>query len=111
MSCLPLVKRANIVFHPLHINLSLTKQFVKALPADSTSIKYLIRVFPGLSVKKIKAGVSDGPQIRQLLKDDNFPNSMKNIEKEARQAFKYVVYGFLGNKKSEQLQRNSLRPI
>lgn len=48
-------------------------------------------------MKKIKAGVFDGPQIRQLIEDEHFIKTMSEIEKNAWLAFKDIVKNFLGN--------------
>lgn len=93
----PLVDRKNIIFPPLHIKLGLMKQFVKALPTEGDCFKYLVSKFPSLSFEKIKAGVFDGPQIRQLLADEHFVVIMSEIETNAWLAFKNIVKDFLGN--------------
>lgn len=73
------------------------KQFVKALPTEGNCFKYILSALPALSYEKIKAGVFDGPQIRQLLRDTNFIESMEENEKTAWLAFKNIVNNFLGN--------------
>ncbi|GBM57446.1 hypothetical protein AVEN_24217-1 [Araneus ventricosus] len=75
----PLVDRKNIIFPPLHMKLGLVKQFVKALSIEGDCFKYLISAFPSLSFQKIKAGVFDGPQIRQLVKDEHFIGKMTEL--------------------------------
>ena len=65
-----------VVFPPLHIKLGLMKQFVKALKTEVVCFKYLILAYPGLSIDKIKAGVFDSLQIKQLIKDDHFIGTM-----------------------------------
>ena len=47
------------------------KPFVKVLPTDGDSFKSIAVALPGLSIGKIKAGVFDGPKIRQLIKEKN----------------------------------------
>ena len=37
------------------------KQFVKALEKDSDCFKYICMKFPGLTIEKLQAGISDGP--------------------------------------------------
>lgn len=93
----PLVNRKNIIFPPLHIKLGLMKQFVKALSIEGDCFKYIISAFPSLSNEKIKAGVFDGPQIRQLIKDEHFTETMTELERNAWLAFKNIVKDFLGN--------------
>ena len=89
-----LVDRDRILFPPLHIKLSLIKQFTKALDT------YWCQAFPGLTMKKLKAGIFDGPQIWQLIRDPEFENSINKVELEAWKAFVLVVKNFLGNNKA-----------
>ena len=65
----PLVDRNRILFPPLYIKLSLIKQFTKALDKDGDCFTYLCQAFPGLTTEKLKAGIFDGPQIQQLIRD------------------------------------------
>lgn len=97
----PLVDRKNIIFPPLHIKLGLMKQFVRALSTEGDCFKYIISAFPSLSYEKIKAGVFDGPQIRQLIKDERFIETMTELEKNAWLAFKSIVKDFLGNTRAQ----------
>jgi len=57
-------------------------------------------MFPGLSSEKLKQGVFDGPDIRKLIKDDNFICSMNALESNAWNSFVAVVTNFLGNHKA-----------
>ena len=57
--------------------------------------------FPALSTEKLKAGIFDGPQIRQLINDPHFINSMDNTESSAWNSFVLVVKNFLGNHKAD----------
>ena len=77
------------------------KQFVKALDKEGHCFQYICSTFPGLSYEKVKAGVFDGPHIRQLIKDQNFTTSMTAVEKRAWEAFVSVVKNFFGNEKAE----------
>ena len=63
-----------IIFPPLPIKLGLMKEFVKALNTEGNCYQYIFLAFPGLSYEKVhvKTGVFDGPQIRQLIKNQNF---------------------------------------
>ena len=56
--------------------------------------------FTGLTMEKLKAGIFDGPQIRQLIRDPEFENSMNEVELEAWKAFVLVVKNFLSNNKA-----------
>jgi hypothetical protein len=97
----PLVDREKIIFPPLHIKLGLMKQFVKALDKDGLLFDYLSRKFPGISTEKLKAGIFDGPQIRQLVEDSHFTESMNEIESNAWCSFVKVIQNFLGKHKSQ----------
>lgn len=46
---------------------------------------------------KLEAGVFDGPQIRQMLRDETFVTIMTDVEKAAWMSFQEVVENFLGN--------------
>ena len=88
------------MFPPLHITLGLMKQFVKALDKEGSCFQYLCTSFPNLSIEKLKAVVSDGPQIRKLVDDPCFVNSMNSLEKNAWISFVDVIKNFLGNVKA-----------
>ena len=62
--------------------------------------KYISQVFPKLNTEKIKVGIFDGPQIRELIRNQHFNDCMTNKEKSARIEFIRVVQNFLGNNKS-----------
>lgn len=102
----PLVSRDRIILPPLHIKLGLIKQFVKALDKNGNCFLFLSKKFPKLSAEKIKAGIFDGPQIRSLIKDSNFIDTMTVIEKMAWNEFVWLVQNFLGNKKSSDYSQH-----
>lgn len=52
-----LVNRNRIFFQALHIKLGLMKQFAMALNKDGDCFTYLCKAFPGLTRKKMKAGI------------------------------------------------------
>ncbi|KYN29160.1 hypothetical protein ALC57_01407 [Trachymyrmex cornetzi] len=95
----PLIDRNNVLLPPLHIKLGLMKQFVKALDRESNCFRYLQQQFPSLSEAKIKEGIFVGPDIRKLMKDEHFAETMTVNEKNAWLSFKAVIKGFLGNRK------------
>ncbi|GFS88860.1 uncharacterized protein TNCV_3569571 [Trichonephila clavipes] len=68
----PLVSQDRIILPPLYIKLGIMKQFVKALDKSGECFNVLSRKFPRLSIETLKAGIFDGLQIRQLVKDSNF---------------------------------------
>ena len=69
-----LAPREKIIFPPLHINLGLMKQFVKALDKTGQCLQYISLAFPGLSNEKVKDGIFGSHQIRRLIKNPNFQN-------------------------------------
>lgn len=93
----PLVNRDRVLFPPLHIKLGLTKQFPKDLDRDGGFFSYLCQAFPGLTIGKLKASIFDGPQIRKLIRDPQFKNSMTKVELEVWTAVVLVVKNFLNN--------------
>ena len=96
----PLVNRDRILFPPLHIKLGLIKQFTRALDKDGSCFTDMCRTFPGLTLEKLKAGIFDGPQLRQLIRDPEFEKSMNLVELEAWKSSVEVVQNFLGNHKA-----------
>lgn len=69
-------------------------------------MSYITRKFPGLSLEKIKAGVFDGPQIKILIKDSSFLNSMNDLQRSAWTSFVEVIKNFFGNHKSSNYSKN-----
>ena len=96
----PIVSREKIIFSLLHIKLGLMKQFVKALNTDGECFQHIFSVLPGLSFEKIKAGVFNGPQIRALVRDQEFARKMNDKERTAWLSYVAVMANFLGNKKA-----------
>ena len=71
---------------------------------------YLWEKFPRLSEAKLKEGVLIGPQIQDLIKDKHF--LLQGYKKAAWDSFKFVVKGFLGNRRAqnyEELVNNLLQ--
>ena len=95
-----LVPRDKIIFPPLHIKLGLMKQFVKALDKEGDYFKYICKSFPGLSAEKLKVVVFDGPDIRKLVKDADFVNSIDDLEKRTWSSFVDFVKNFSGNNRA-----------
>ena len=52
---------------------------------------------PQISMEKVKAGIFDGPQIRELTKDPIFDEALSEAELSAWQSLKSVVTNFLEN--------------
>ena len=60
----------------------------------------------------MKEGIFIGPQIQDLIKDEYFDKLLQGDEKVAWDSFKFVVKGFLGNRRAhnyEELIKNLLQ--
>ena len=60
---------------------------------------------PKLSPQKIAAGVFNGPQIRELIRDPDFIHSMNPKEAAVWKSFVRVVKDFLGNTRAQNYER------
>lgn len=94
----PLISWEQIILPPLHIKLGLMSNFVKALTkTNPEAIEFLNSMFPKLSELKIKQGIFVGPQIKQVLRSEEFKLYLTEEQKDAWKSFEDVVTGFLGN--------------
>jgi len=85
----------------MHLKLGLMKNFVKAMNQEEAAFNYIREKFPRLSGAKSKEGVFIGPQIRDLIEDEYFEQLLQGDKKAAWDRFKFVVKGFLGNRRAE----------
>ena len=95
----PLVDPKKVPLPPLHIKLGIIKNFVKAMVKynkEGEGFQYIKSKFPQISDAKIKEGVFIGPQIRELIKDPFFEETLNTLEKAAWNAFKSVLKTFWG---------------
>ena len=90
-------ERSKILLPPLHIKLGLAKQFVKALKPTSRTFRHIRQMFPSISEAKVKGGIFVGPQITRVLASEELEVQMSDLERNAWQAFRMIVEGFLGN--------------
>ncbi|UYV64369.1 hypothetical protein LAZ67_3000426 [Cordylochernes scorpioides] len=77
------------------------KNLVKAMDLNASGFAYLKQKCSSISDAKIKEGIFVGPQIRQLLQDGNFQNSLNEVEAAAWNSFRNVCKNFLGSVKVE----------
>ena len=82
------------------MKLGLMKQFVKALDKGGDCFNYITQTFFGLSLKKLKGGIVDGPKNRKLTQDQTFTTRMTVAEKVAWCSIVSVIQEFLSNTKS-----------
>lgn len=95
---LPIVRAEDIILPPLHIKLGLMRNFVCALTkTNSEAIDFLDVMFPQLSRVKVEAGIFTGPQIRKVVRSEEFKQCLTDDQKNAWESFKDVLTGFLGN--------------
>ena len=59
----------------------------------------LVPRFFRINHREVKAGIFDGPQIRELIRDAEFENTMNKVELETWKEFVLVVKNFLSNNK------------
>ena len=87
------------------------KQFMKTLDCDGECFQPIVYAFPKLLFDKIKAGVFDGPQIRTLVRNEEFVNKINDKEKAAWLSFVAVTRNFVGNKKADNYQALVIRML
>ncbi|UYV78687.1 hypothetical protein LAZ67_16002391, partial [Cordylochernes scorpioides] len=68
---------------------------------NASRFAYLKQKCSSKSDAKIKEGIFVGPQIRELLQDRNFQNSLNKVEAAAWNSFRNVFKNFLGSVKVE----------
>lgn len=89
----------------LHVKLSLMKKSVKALDRVGGGFALLHQKFPRVSRECLKAGIFDGPLIRERIKDASFDETMNPTESSAWLPLKSVIADFLGNHRSPQYEK------
>jgi len=106
----PLVELCKILLPCLYLylnsylKLGLTKNSVKTMNQEEPAFTYLRERFPRLSEAKLKEGIFIGPQIRDLIKDEYFEKLLQGDEKAVWESFKFVVKGFLGNRRAQNYE-------
>jgi hypothetical protein len=79
----PLVNPEKVFLPPLHIILGLLKNFLKAMDKNGVGLMYLKHKFPRVHYANIKEGIFVGPQIRELIKDEQFEEQLNEAGKAA----------------------------
>ena len=64
------------------------KNFVKAMDREGRGFAFLQENFPWINMGKLKAGIFDSPQIRELIKDPMFDETLSKAELSARKSLK-----------------------
>lgn len=91
-----MVSPNNIIFPFLHIKLGLFQKFVKSLSQNGQCFQYLVQN-SNKSEAKIQNGVYTGPEIRKLLKDNDFISTMTTTEELCWKSFSNLCQNVLGN--------------
>ena len=66
----------------------------------NSGFQYIRQKFPNITEAKIKEGIFVGPQIKQLMMDPAFDESLDPVEIKAWTSFKLVCLNFLGNNRA-----------
>ena len=101
----PQVEPSKILLSPLHIKLGLMKNFVKALDREVRGFAFLHQKFQRKTMEKLKAGIFDGPQIMELIKDTSFDDALNPAEPSAWLSLESVIANFFGNHRSSLYQK------
>ena len=88
----PLVELCKISLPSIHLKLDLTKNSLKAMNQET---------FPRVSETKLKKVIFICPQIRDLIKEEYFDKLLQGGEKVVWDSFKFVVKGFLRNRRAQ----------
>jgi hypothetical protein len=94
-----LVAASKVVLPPLHIELGVMEQFVKALNEAGDCFKYICKKFTALTKAALKEGIFICPDITKAFSDATFESTMFATERAAWQAFRDAATKFLGNRK------------
>ena len=98
----PLIESNKMLLPPLHIKFGVMKNFVKAMDKESSEFAFLLEKFPQISMEKLKAGIFDSPQIRELMKDPIFDKALSGAKLSPWQSLKSLVTNFLENHQSAE---------
>lgn len=94
---LPLVEPRKIFLPLLHIKLGLMKNHVEAIgKGNSCSFQYHTERFPNISGVKMNEGLFIGPQIKSVLLNEGFKQSLSTAEFKAWEELKWLCKSFLG---------------
>ena len=73
------------------------KKFVKAMDHNGKGFQYLSEKFANeKSDAELKAGIFVGPDIKDVMKDENFDHHLNSLELGAWKSFQQVIHNFLG---------------
>lgn len=88
-----LIPLDHVLLPNLHMKLGIFTKLMQGIVPNSQAFQYLVNFFDGeLTPAKIQQGICNGPQIRKLLNDTEFPSYLTVEQKTAWEAFKNVVH-------------------
>ena len=77
---------------------------------EGSGFAFLQEKFPRISMKKLKVGIYDGPQIRELMKDPMFDEALSKVELSAWQSLKLIATNFRENRRSAEYEKEIEEP-
>ena len=81
------------------------ENFVKALDRNGSGFFFLCEKFKRKTMEKFKAALFDGPEIREIMKDASFDESLNCIQFSARLVLMSIIVNFLANHRSSEYQK------
>ena len=83
----------------------MVENFVKAMDGEGSRFTFLQGKFPWICMDKLKAGIIDGPQIRELMYDVVSDETLSNAELSTRQSLKSVFTNSLENHRNTEYKK------
>ncbi|CAH0547602.1 unnamed protein product [Brassicogethes aeneus] len=106
-----LVPPEKIILPPLHIKLGIVKNFLKVVAKRDEVFRCLRDIFPRISDVKLKNGVLNGPDIRKLVKSEDFDRVLVDNEIVAWSSIKEIIVGLLGKHRSPNYEGSVRRML
>ena len=75
---------------------------------EGSGFDFIQERFPRISMKKLKAGIFDNTQVRELMKDPMFDEALNEAEQSTWRSLKSVVTNFLENHQSVEYEKEKL---
>jgi len=80
------------------------ENFVKSMNKTGRELQCVRNKFPNVNDAKIKEVIFIGPQIRELMQDNQFDEDVNETERSAWLSFKRICKDSLGNRKAADYQ-------
>ena len=102
----PIIEQNKTLLPLSHIKLGVMKNFVKAMYREGSEFAFLQK-FPQINIEKLKAGIFDSPQIKELMKDPMFDEAVGEDEQSTWQSLKSVDTNFRENHQSMEYEKET----